>query len=242
MTDFGSRKVEVRKFFNIPKNYLNRRYDVEIRAYITRKLLGEVTQSTILDIGCGDGTLSLQYAMQENKLTFVDLSDKMLDAAKQNTPDGLVQGFRYLNLDFIDYIPDQAFDIILCIGVLAHVQSFNIAIKKLYSLLKPGGRCLIQFTDNNCRMGKIESLHYSLKKAVGGNIHPYSLLKLEYPDVLHFVQSAGFNIANQCRYSLLLPGMGRLPDKFLYRYQLRTLETDWLSRIGSEVILLLVKP
>lgn len=243
--DTNSKETKVRAFFdkpNAPRTYLEKRFGVEARAHITRKLLGELTGSSILDIGCGDGTLALQYAINENQLTFIDLSDKMLEIARQNTPDALAPNFRYLNLDFLEFIPDQPFDVVLCVGVLAHLQSLDVAINKLHRLLKPGGRCLIQFTDQNSWSAKINSLYFSLYKKIFQNPYQYSLLQFTYPEVLCSCLKNDFIVTGQYRYSILLPGMGRLPDKFLYRYQLFTLNFGWLSKYGSEVIFLLVKP
>ena len=38
-----------------------------------------------------------------------------------------------------------------------------------------------------------------------------------------------------------MPGMLRLPDSFLFRFQIATLENKWLSRFGSEVLFLFSK-
>jgi hypothetical protein len=52
---------------------------------------------------------------------------------------------------------------------------------------------------------------------------------------------SGLRCLNQCRYSLLLPGMLRLPDSFLFRFQIATVENKWLSRFGSEALFLFAK-
>jgi 2-polyprenyl-3-methyl-5-hydroxy-6-metoxy-1,4-benzoquinol methylase len=243
-SDANSREATVRTFFDRPRGprtYLEKRFGIEMRAYVTRRLLGEVIGSTILDIGCGDGTLSLQFALQQNHLTLVDLSEKMLEFARQSTPAGLGQCFEYINTDFLEYDPDQPFDVVLCVGVLAHLQSLDSTTEKLASLVKPGGRCIIQFTDQDSWAAKLDSLYTKMREAVCGNSYHYSLLKTSYTDVLHSCLRNGFEVAGLCRYSLLLPGMGRLPDRFLLRYQRLTLDSGWLSRHGSEVVMLLVK-
>jgi 2-polyprenyl-3-methyl-5-hydroxy-6-metoxy-1,4-benzoquinol methylase len=207
MTDNNSE--EVRAFFNKlkgPRTYLEKRFGVDIRVFITRKLLGEVAGSIILDIGCGDGALSLQYAGRENRLTLIDLSDKMLEAARKNAPVGRGQNITYLNMNFLEYVPDQPFDIILCVGVLAHVQSLDILAKKLSSHLKPGGRCLIQFIDNNSWIAKMDWLYFSLYNAVNGNPYAYSVQKFTHHQVIHCFLQNDFEVMGQCRYSLLFPG------------------------------------
>jgi len=72
--DLDPREVRGRAFFDRPRGprtYLEKRLGIRMRAHVTRRLLGEVTGSAIPDIGCGDGTLSLQYAVPGNRLTVV---------------------------------------------------------------------------------------------------------------------------------------------------------------------------
>ncbi len=244
MAESNLHEHKVRSFFNKPTgrhSYLEKRFGVDIRAYVTRKLLRDVTHSAILDIGCGDGTLSLQYASGENELTLVDFSDKMLECARKNTPWEHIQDTKYLKIDFLKYVPDQPFDIVLCIGVLAHLQSLDECVKKLNYLLKPGGLCLIQFTDYSSWITKLDVLYSSLLRAIGKDTRKYPLQRIFYSDVLGCFSKNGFEVVEQCRYSLLLPGMGRLPNKFLYKYEMFTLKSPYLSRLGTEVILLLKK-
>ena len=245
MAESNSREVKVRAFFDKPhgsRAYLEKRFGVNVRAFIAQKLLGEVANARILDVGCGDGTLSFQFATRENRLTLIDFSEKMLETARQNAPVGWAEYINYHNLDFFEYVSDQAFDVVLCIGVLAHVKSLDFALAKLYSLLKPGGSCLIQFTDHNSWIAKINVLGYSLSKTLYGSRYQYALQKLSYPEVICSCIRSNFSVAGECRYSILLPGMGRLPDKFLYLHQLFVLKNAWLSQFGSEVVIRLVKP
>ena len=48
-----------------------------------------VDRSLILDIGCGDGSLSLPLLDDRSRLTLLDFSEGMLERARQNIPPGM---------------------------------------------------------------------------------------------------------------------------------------------------------
>jgi len=85
---------EVYKFFNKTDNYLHKTFGVRVRSKIVNELLGNISNKNILDVGCGNGLISLKYA-KVNKLTLVDISDKMLGLAKANA--------QLMGIDSIDY-------------------------------------------------------------------------------------------------------------------------------------------
>jgi 2-polyprenyl-3-methyl-5-hydroxy-6-metoxy-1,4-benzoquinol methylase len=117
---------QVKKYFDNTGDYLEKSFGVRIRALAVRDLLRQRSNLSILDVGCGNGMISLQFAEQSNRLVLIDLSDSMLALARQNTPAGLEQGVTYLNLDFHEYHPAHLFDLVLCIGVIAHVSSVRL--------------------------------------------------------------------------------------------------------------------
>jgi ubiquinone/menaquinone biosynthesis C-methylase UbiE len=239
--NIDKREDAIKAFFGRSDSYLQKRFGIEIRSHIINSLIGDISYSAILDIGCGDGSLSLPFAKNGNILTLIDLSDRMLDLAKLNTPKNFIGSYTFLNSNFLEFVPNQLFDIVMCIGVLAHVPSISDAIDKIFDFLKPGGQCLVQFTDHSKLNSKINSAYYSLSAFIHGNPYKYSLQKITYDGLLEIVKKRKFELINQCRYSLLFPGMGHLPDNFLFRYQLFTLRTSWISHYGSEVIILLKK-
>ena len=238
--NYDSKKDRIKAYFDLPESrnsYLEKRFGLEIRAYIVNKLIGEVSGKKILDLGCGDGTISLQFVTKKNQITFIDLSKKMIDLARKNTPQKFLDRCKYLNLDFYEYFPDQPFDIVLCIGVLAHLDDLEKTIENISRFLKSGGLCVVQFTDHQSLIAKINAFFRKLQK----NFYQYSLQRFSYSEIIDIFGSKGFRLINDCRYSLLVPGLGRLSDKFLYFYQLYTLESKCLSKFGSEVVLLLQK-
>jgi len=100
--------------------------------------------STILELGCGDGTLWQRNAERIPEgwdVTLTDLSEGMLSDAREGlkhciSPDR----FRFMPADArsIPY-PDASFDAILANHMLYHVSERHQALKEIRRVLKPGG-------------------------------------------------------------------------------------------------------
>lgn len=93
----------------------------------------------VLDVGCGGGLLSEQFAALGCEVTGVDRSLPSLNAAIAHAnKTGL--NIRYMeskgeNLPF----EDAQFDIVCCCDVLEHVDNLDIIIAEISRVLKPGG-------------------------------------------------------------------------------------------------------
>jgi len=231
---------EVRTFFDEPQHYLRSDVEIRLRAEVVSELLGEVGSGRILDIGCGDGRISLQFLKADVDLTLLDLSEQMLEVARKRTPADHAARVRFVQGDILSYRPEAPFDVVLCLGVLAHVDSVEEAVAQIASFVAPGGACVLQLTDQAKLVAKLEVAVYSLRRRFVDE-RRYGLNYLTLGGVLSMAQRHGLQPAGSRRYSLLLPGMGRVPPRHLYRFQRCTLENRWLSRHGSEVILLLRK-
>lgn len=93
----------------------------------------------VLDVGCGGGLLSEQFASIGCQVTGVDQSAPSLAAARAHAYKS--------NLD-ISYIEstgealpfkDAQFDIVCCCDVLEHVDDLDMVVSQISRVLKPGG-------------------------------------------------------------------------------------------------------
>jgi ubiquinone/menaquinone biosynthesis C-methylase UbiE len=234
----SERTEVVRAYFDEPQRYLSNDVGIRLRAEVVREFLGDAVVGRMLDMGCGDGTISTQFLQAGLSLTLVDLSSTMLDVARGKLPQDRMGSVAFVVGDLYTYEPGFTFDFVLCIGVLAHIEHVDDAIRRLASLVRPGGLCVIQFTDRRKLVARIEAAVYGVRRAIGAESR-YTMNRLGFDEVRTSCESVGFAMKGMRRYSLLLPGMGRLPLGFLYRYERRTLRSRWLSRHGSEVLLLL---
>jgi len=232
--------AKVKLFFEQPQSYLHRTFGVKLRAHLAYRLLLDEKKTTLLDIGCGEGSISLQFLHKAQQLTLIDLSEPMLALAKQNAPSNMRDRIDYLNVDFLDYQSEQKFDVILCFGVLAHVTSIERVISRIATFLNPGGICLLQFSDNAQWLTRLHHLVGKLRNRATDK-YGYSLNRINYSDLLSLCQKSNLQLLDIQRYSLILPGMGVLPDQFLYQLQRISQRTPWLSKHGSDVVLKLEK-
>lgn len=80
----------VRAVFEKPQRYLTkRRFDIAIRAEIVQALVDGKKVRSVLDIGCGDGSLSLPLLSSKTKITLLDFSANMPAIARANIPQGI---------------------------------------------------------------------------------------------------------------------------------------------------------
>ncbi|MFJ9973985.1 class I SAM-dependent methyltransferase [Streptomyces sp. NPDC090621] len=110
---------------------------------VERRLLAELpaTPARILDVGCGNGEMTLRLAAAGHHVTGVDPAATMLAAAADRLaarPDlaGRVRldnaGFQSLSLD------GEPFDAVCCHGVLMYLDDPGEAVARLAGLVAPG--------------------------------------------------------------------------------------------------------
>lgn len=106
------------------------------------KLLESKCFSSLLDLGCGTGELlyQIQQKYHSEWLVGIDISDKMLDIAKEKKID---------KADFIlgdtEYLPfeNDTFDVVICNDSFHHYPSPQKVLDEAYRVLKNGGLIII---------------------------------------------------------------------------------------------------
>ena len=83
--------------------YLDRNAVIPVRARIVRDWLSTTANSHVLDLGCGDGSISLPLLGAGNSLTLVDFSDRMLALAQSAAPSSA--DVTFVRADILDYAP-----------------------------------------------------------------------------------------------------------------------------------------
>jgi 2-polyprenyl-3-methyl-5-hydroxy-6-metoxy-1,4-benzoquinol methylase len=98
----------------------------------------------VLEIGCGTGYFTEMFAQTGAEIVAVDLSQDLIRKAKSRDLDD--KQVRFLVKPFEDCDLDGPFDAIIGSSILHHLQIPD-ALKKIYKLLKPGGK--ISFAEPN---------------------------------------------------------------------------------------------
>lgn len=91
----------------------------------------------ILDVGCGTGLKSKYFLAEGFQITGVDISDKMIEIAKKENPDGT---FQVMDMKDVGDLPD-IYDGVFAHAVLLHIPKKEISniIEKLVSKLRAKG-------------------------------------------------------------------------------------------------------
>ncbi len=106
---------------------------------IKASLLYLKNNQSVLDFGCGPGTLSLEIAKHVATVTGVDISSGMISVANSLAKDQCNSNVVFLQASIFDNsLKEQSFDVIVAFNVL-HFVNDEKSVSRLNSLLKPGG-------------------------------------------------------------------------------------------------------
>tara|TARA_B100001142_G_C14314863_1_gene648085 strand:+ start:330 stop:1193 length:864 start_codon:yes stop_codon:yes gene_type:complete len=93
----------------------------------------------VMEIGCGRGSLSCYFSDAGYDCTLVDLSEKVIDLAKNIfEQNNLSANFLVGDANNLK-IPDNSFDVIYSIGLLEHFEDIETPIKEQMRVLEKGG-------------------------------------------------------------------------------------------------------
>ena len=218
---------KVKIFFEEVDNYLHRDFGVLLRKELIQNSIGNISNKRIIDIGCGNGDISLPY-LENNKITFLDFSTGMLKLVEKKIKPQLRENAIIINKDFFELEEQNKFDAILFIGVLAHSPKpifENLTFLK--RILNNKGRIFLQFSDSNHWITKLEFLVRKNK---------YTINKTDKEEIEKAINSAGFQIERKIRYACLLPGFGKLPNKLQYFYVKFVTKFKFFKFLCSEYI------
>lgn len=92
----------------------------------------------ILDIGCGEGTLSTKIQEKGAKVKALDLSADMVEKARLKGIDATV-------MSATSMVFEEAFDAVFSNAVLHWIKDADSVVKNIYKALKKGGRFVAEF-------------------------------------------------------------------------------------------------
>ncbi len=196
---------QLRQAFHGPDWYLRgAEYNIKIRAETVKAFVRNNHFDSILDIGCGDGSLSLPLLNADSRLTLLDQSRAMLRIARARIPAELASQAQTVQADFMDVpLEDRRFDLILCVGVLAYIERRRECLAKIKTLLKPGGSVVLECTDADHFLSRVILGYETLRRA----LRPTRLRTMvgSSADIVSLFQGLGFQLVDSFRYSLPPP-------------------------------------
>jgi 2-polyprenyl-3-methyl-5-hydroxy-6-metoxy-1,4-benzoquinol methylase len=113
---------------------------------VVMKELSRLTFDSVLDAGCGQGTLLEMLARRypSVQLSGSELSETALEACRRQLPNATIYGMDLLKDDVLD---EHRCDVVISVQVLEHIEDDLLALRKLRQLCRrhvlvsvPGGK------------------------------------------------------------------------------------------------------
>jgi ubiquinone/menaquinone biosynthesis C-methylase UbiE len=140
---------------------VRRRLDEGLAAF------GVTPDERVLDVGCGTGNMTgalLRRLSPAGRIIAVDISPRMIEAAKRKNPDGRVE-WRCVPLETLE-LEDGVMDRAVCLAVWPHFEDPAAAAQRLHRALGPGGMLHVWHT---IPRGKVNAIH-AASEAVRGHV------------------------------------------------------------------------
>ncbi len=124
-------------------------FNFQTRLRLACELAG-ASSGRLLDCAAGTGeiTCALLKSGRFNHATVVDISPAMLQSAKELLTSQITNAeLEFVQSDVFNLkASDCGWDLILCLGLIAHTGRLGILLAHLKSMLTPGGRIILQTT------------------------------------------------------------------------------------------------
>lgn len=129
--------------FTWDRNMFNS-YNSILAYYQAKSCIDHALPGSLLDLACGDGTMTSFFLNHFNKIVGVDAAAIHLDKARQRLPEiefheSLIEEFQ----------PLEKFDNIFLLLILEHVESPVTLLKKAATFLKESGQIIIHVPNAN---------------------------------------------------------------------------------------------
>jgi ubiquinone/menaquinone biosynthesis C-methylase UbiE len=232
-----SKSEKSKEFFNTSENYLASNVIIVLRKRIIAELLGEINDKSIIDIGCGNGELTVDF-LNNNQVTFLDISPNMLSLIKEKIPNENIYNASFINSDFLFYKPDNKFDIAVCVGVVAHIEDVRELIKKLRKIVKDNGIIILQYTAAEKLISRFNRLR---NKIINKENYNYKINITTSSEILKILEKEHLTILLQTRYIPVSPLLSIFSYKIKLKLLLLSYKNKLYSFLGSEVIIYLMK-
>jgi len=118
---------------------------------------------TVLDAGCGEGSLSRMLAKKGARVTGTDISEpNVANAQKLAVSEGLSIHFQTADLEKLPF-PDNSFDVVVCSHVLEHIPDFDKGLQEIFRVAKKRVVFAVPTIMNLCSWVQVGGGQYYLK-------------------------------------------------------------------------------
>ena len=198
---------------------------------------------SLLECACGTGEITAAILASERftNATIIDLSPRMLELAKQRMAVELkkpgICKLEFKSSDIFGFASQplsKRYDLILCLGLIAHAGRLDDLLVKLKQLLTAQG-CILLQTSLLDHIGT--KLVRTLTRKRYYRKHGYQISYFHHQDILRAVQCAGLKNIAMRRFTFGFPFGDRIWATMNYHLELRM--QNWSKLHGSEAMYLL---
>lgn len=163
------------KFFNGYKSLreTDNNYNILLEQPAMKKLLPDLTDKTVLDIGCGFGINCMDFINAGAEfVTGVDISQNMLAAAKEQNRH---KNIEYINMDMKEILSlGKKYDFVYSSLAFHYEENFERLSNDIYTLLNDGG--ILLFSQEHPICTASQGVHQNkLLKLIANNQREYIL-------------------------------------------------------------------
>lgn len=94
----------------------------------------------VIEFGCGTGSTAIVHAPYVKQIRATDISQEMINIAKEKANAKNINNvsFECATIEELE-VPNQSVDVVLALSVLHLLEDKEVAIEKIFKMLKPGG-------------------------------------------------------------------------------------------------------
>lgn len=187
-------------------------------------------QQSILDLGCGVGTLTESLAGRGGRILGVDSSPDMVRQAKELHPELAFAVQDALTLPYC-----EEWDVIFSNAVFHWIHDHKKLLERIRRALKPNGLLVCEFG----AAGNIAVVEAALRQALAGQGGGYSS-KFCFPDAPGFsalAESAGFTVESAYEFDRPTPLQEGEKGLYYWARQFYREELETLPEAGQEAVL-----
>lgn len=150
----------------------------------------------VLDYGCGTGTKALELAGCVKRIHGIDISSKMIEAAKRKAVARKIESVNFEHaIIFDERYKREMFDVILAFNILHALENHKQVLHRINELLRPGG-LLISTTpclkEKMAFKNRLELSFFLLLIRLG--VFPKILTKFRFSELEDLITNGNFQI------------------------------------------------
>ena len=214
----------------------------KLRCDLAIELLSNETPHTFLDLATGTGeiTRAIVGSLKLDELQLNDISPGMLEACRRQFADlPSTSKAEWTNRDafeLLDHAGSERFDVILCLGLIAHTGRLYELLKKIFASLHPGGTLILQSSlTNHPGAWLTASYARSSLRRTDYKVHAFSK-----EEIISTAEAAGFQLADMRRFGMCLPFGDRILGKL--NFHIEEAFAKKLTNNGGDALFKLRKP